>query len=75
VAGLARRREATDRRRVGPSCGPVARRWNAFLDTPTDEQLEFAAVLLRRVSELKAEEIRRLRGGAEPTAHRSRTEQ
>jgi DNA-binding MarR family transcriptional regulator len=75
-AGLARRsREPTDRRRVvvtadadglwrrvGPSYGRVANRWNAVLDTLTDEQLEFADALLRRASALTAEEIRRLRG-------------
>lgn len=74
-AGLARRsRGVTDRRRVlvtanadevwrrvGASYGRVARRWNAFLDTLSDDELEFADTLLRRASELNAEEIRRLR--------------
>lgn len=75
-AGLAHRRRApTDRRRVlvtadadglwrrvGPSYGRVAHRWNAVLDALSDEQLELADTLLRRASELTAEEVRRLRG-------------
>ena len=75
-AGLARRsRDPVDRRRVvvtanadgmwqrvGASYGRVARRWNAVLDTLTDEQLAFVDTMLRRASELTAEEIRRLRG-------------
>jgi DNA-binding MarR family transcriptional regulator len=87
-AGLARRnRESTDRRRVvvtadadelwrrvGPSYGRVAQRWNAFLDTLDDEQLELADLLLRRAVELNAEEISRLRGTAGPTGHPARTE-
>ena len=87
-AGLARRsRESTDRRRVvvtaeadevwrrvGPSYGRVARRWQAFLDTLSDEQLEFADTLLRRASELNAEEIGRLRGTPVSTAARAGTE-
>ena len=74
-AGLVRRnREPTDRRRVvltadvdglwrrvGPSYGRVAQRWDAFLDTLSDEQLQVADTVLRRASELNAEEIRRLR--------------
>ena len=74
-AGLARRnRGTTDRRRVvvsadvdglwqrvGASYGRVAQHWNAFLDTLSDEQLEFAGTLLRRASELNADEMRRLR--------------
>jgi DNA-binding MarR family transcriptional regulator len=87
-AGLARRsRESTDRRRVvvtaeadevwrrvGPSYGRVARRWQAFLDTLSDEQLEFADTLLRRASELNAEEIGRLRGTPVSTTARPGTE-
>ena len=79
-AGLARRsREATDRRRVvvtadaaglwrrvGASYERVAQHWNAFLDTLSDEQLEFADTLLRHAAELNDEEIRRLRGTGEP---------
>ena len=78
-AGVARRsRGTTDRRRVvvtadagalwrrvGPSYGRVAQHWNAFLDTLSDEQLEFADTVLRRASELTVEEIRRLRGQAD----------
>ena len=75
-AGLVHRtRAATDRRRVlvtadadalwrrvGASYGRVAQRWNAVLDTLTDEQLRLADTLLRRASDLTAEEIGRLRG-------------
>jgi DNA-binding MarR family transcriptional regulator len=88
-AGLARRsRESTDRRRVvvtaeadevwrrvGPSYGRVARRWHAFLDTLSDEPLEFADTLLRRASELNAEEIGRLRGTPVSTGVRPGIEQ
>jgi DNA-binding MarR family transcriptional regulator len=88
-AGLARRsREPTDRRRVvvtaeadevwrrvGPSYGRVAQRWQAFLDTLSDEQLAFADTLLRRASELNAEEIGRLRGTPVSTGARPGTEQ
>jgi len=77
-AGLVRRsRDGADRRRVvvtadadelwrrvGPSYGRIATRWNAFLDTLTDEQLELADAVLRHASELNAAEIRRLRGVA-----------
>jgi DNA-binding MarR family transcriptional regulator len=87
-AGLARRsREPTDRRRVvvtaeadevwrrvGPSYGRVAQRWQVFLDTLSDEQLAFADTLLRRASELNAEEIGRLRGTPVSTAARPGTE-
>jgi hypothetical protein len=61
-------------RRVGPSYGRVARRWQAFLDTLSDEQLEFADTLLRRASELNAEEIGRLRGTPVSTTARPGTE-
>jgi DNA-binding MarR family transcriptional regulator len=88
-AGLARRsREPTDRRRVvvtaeadevwrrvGPSYGRVAQRWQVFLDTLSDEQLAFADTLLRRASELNAEEIGRLRGTPVSTGARPGTEQ
>jgi DNA-binding MarR family transcriptional regulator len=88
-AGLARRtRASTDRRRVlvtaeadelwrrvGPSYGRVARRWYAFLDTLSDEQLEFADTLLRRASELNADEIGRLRGTSVSTDDRPGIEQ
>jgi len=73
--GLARRsRDTVDRRRVvvtadaaalrrlvGPTYQRIAERWNAYLDTLTDEQLAFAVALLGRAAEINAEEIDRLR--------------
>jgi hypothetical protein len=46
---------------VGPVYGRVAERWNAYLDTLSDEQIEFAAELLTRAAEVNREEIERLR--------------
>lgn len=76
-AGYARRsRDEADRRRVivtadpdpilagvGPVYGRVAERWNAYLETLSDEQIEFAAELLTRAAEVNREEIDHLRGG------------
>lgn len=75
-AGYVRRtRDENDRRRVivtadpepilasvGPVYGRVAARWNAYLETLSDEQIEFAAELLGRAAELNREETDRLRG-------------
>ena len=75
-AGFVRReRDATDRRRVivtavpeavfarfGEVYGRVGDRWNAYLDTLTDEQLEFANDLLQRAADVNREEITLLRG-------------
>ena len=49
---------------VGPVYGRVAQRWNAYLDTLSDEQIEFAAELLARAADLNREEIDRLRSDA-----------
>jgi DNA-binding MarR family transcriptional regulator len=75
-AGFVRReRDAADRRRVivtavpeavfarfGEVYGRVGERWNAYLDTLTDEQLEFANELLQRAADVNREEITLLRG-------------
>ena len=70
-----RARDKADRRRVivtadpgpvmagvGPVYGRVAERWNAYLETLSDDQIEFAAELLARAAEVNREEIDRLRG-------------
>lgn len=72
-----RSRDEADRRRVivtadpdpilsgvGPVYGRVAERWNAYLETLSDEQIEFAAELLARAAEVNREEIERLRADA-----------
>lgn len=46
---------------VGPIYGRVAERWNAYLDTLSDEQIEFAAELLTRAAEVNRQEIDQLR--------------
>ncbi|MGN7862396.1 MarR family winged helix-turn-helix transcriptional regulator [Microbacterium sp. 22303] len=69
-----RARDEADRRRVivtadpdpimagvGPVYGPVTERWNAYLETLSDEQIEFAAELLTRAAEVNREEIDELR--------------
>ncbi len=74
-AGFVRRdRDADDRRRVivtaipeavfarfGEVYGRVGERWRAYLDTLTDEQLEFANELLQRAADVNREEIALLR--------------
>ncbi|MGX1933706.1 MarR family winged helix-turn-helix transcriptional regulator [Microbacterium resistens] len=79
-AGYVRRtRDENDRRRVivtadpaavqagvGPVYGRVAERWNAYLDTLDDEQIEFAADLLARAAELNRVETDLLRQGGDP---------
>lgn len=79
-AGYVRRtRDENDRRRVivtadpaavqagvGPVYGRVAERWNAYLDTLDDEQIEFAADLLARAAELNRVETDLLRQGDDP---------
>ena len=70
-----RARDEADRRRVivtadpdpimagvGPIYGRVTQRWNAYLETLSDEQIEFAAELLARAAELNRDEIDQLRG-------------
>jgi DNA-binding MarR family transcriptional regulator len=73
---VTRDRDPHDRRRVivtavpeaiiarfGEVYGRVGARWNAYLDTLTDEQLVFANELLARAAEVNREEIERLRSG------------
>jgi hypothetical protein len=75
VGFVRRDRDAADRRRVivtaipvavfarfGEVYGRVGARWNAYLETLTDEQLEFANELLQRAADVNREEIARLRG-------------
>ena len=47
--------------RFGEVYGRVGARWNAYLDTLTDEQLDFANELFARAAEVNREEIERLR--------------
>jgi len=74
---VTRSRDESDRRRVivtaapeplmaavGPVYGRVAERWNAYLDTLTDEQIEFATELMSRAAEVNREEIELLRRDA-----------
>lgn len=71
---VTRTRDETDRRRVivsavpetvmarvGHVYGRVAERWNDYLDTLTDEQLDFANELLERAATINREEIETLR--------------
>ena len=74
-AGLVRRsRDTVDRRRVvvvadteelwqrvGPKYSRVAQEWNGYLETLTDDQIAFADTLLRRASDINAEQIEWLR--------------
>ena len=75
VGFVRRDRDAADRRRVivtaipeavfgrfGEVYGRVGARWNEYLDTLTDEQLEFANELLQRAADVNREEIALLRG-------------
>ncbi len=48
--------------RVGPIYDRVEERWNAYLDTLTEDQLAFAIELFRAASEVNRVEIDRLRG-------------
>jgi len=69
-----RERDQGDRRRVivtanfarvadqvGATYQRVSERWNAYLDTLTDEQIEFANELLTRAAEVNRDEITHLR--------------
>lgn len=71
---VSRDRDPNDRRRVivtadaaaifarfGEVYGRVGARWNAYLDTLTDEQLAFANELLSRAAAVNREEIELLR--------------
>jgi DNA-binding MarR family transcriptional regulator len=71
---VSRDRDPGDRRRVivtanaeaildrfGEVYGRVGERWNAYLDTLTDDQLAFANDLFARAAEVNREEIERLR--------------
>jgi len=76
-AGYATRaRDETDRRRVivtanfdtvmarvGPIYGRVGQRWTDYIETLTDEQIEFANELFARATEINREEIAHLREG------------
>lgn len=75
VGFVRRDRDAADRRRVivtaipeavfarfGEVYGRVGARWNEYLETLTDEQLEFANELLQRAADVNREEIALLRG-------------
>ncbi|WP_325483621.1 MarR family winged helix-turn-helix transcriptional regulator [Microbacterium sp.] len=71
---VTRERDVADRRRVivtavpetvmakvGPIYGRVGARWAEYLETLTDEQIEFANELLARAAELNREETEALR--------------
>jgi len=73
---VTRERDATDRRKVivtanvdtvlekvGPIYGRVGQRWAEYLETLTDEQIEFANELFARAAEVNRDEIERLREG------------
>jgi hypothetical protein len=75
IGYVRRARDETDRRRVIVTANPeplmagvgdvyarVAQRWGAYLDTLSDEQIEFAADLLTHAAEVNREEIEALRG-------------
>jgi DNA-binding MarR family transcriptional regulator len=76
AAGFVRRdRDPDDRRRVivsaipeavytrfGEVYGRIGARWNTYLETLTDEQLEFANDLFQRAADVNREEIELLRG-------------
>lgn len=72
---VTRARDESDRRRVivtadpapviagvGPVYERVAQRWNEYLATLTDEQIEFAGELLAEAAEINREQIDVLRG-------------
>jgi DNA-binding MarR family transcriptional regulator len=71
---VTRSRDLTDRRRVivtavpeavmdrvAHSYGRVTHRWNEYLETLTDDELDFATALLARAAELNREETEALR--------------
>lgn len=57
--------------RVGPVYARVQQRWNQYLDTLSDEQLDFASQLLERAAEVNREEIELLRAEAAGRGGRS----
>ncbi len=72
---VTRDRDPNDRRRVivtadagaifgrfGEVYGRVGERWNAYLETLTDEQLAFANDLIAKAADVNREEIEHLRG-------------
>jgi hypothetical protein len=71
---VTRARDEADRRRVivtanpepvlagvGPVYARVSQRWNEYLATLTDEQIEFAGELLAEAAEVNREQIEMLR--------------
>jgi hypothetical protein len=46
---------------VGPVYARVAQRWNEYLATLSDEQIEFAGELLAEAAEINREQIEALR--------------
>lgn len=73
---VTRERDATDRRkvivtavpqtvfeRVGPIYDRVRTRWAEYLDTLSDEQIDFANELFTRAAAVNRDEIETLRGG------------
>lgn len=76
---VSRRRLPDDRRRVivtadvdrvleqvGPIYGRVGARWAEYLDTLSDEQIDFANELFARAAEVNREEIALLRDAPRP---------
>lgn len=74
-----RRRDSADRRRVlveaipetvhrevGPIYQRIGEAWTAFLDTLTEQQIEFATTLLDAATVINREEIERLRAETDP---------
>ncbi|MGC5223034.1 MarR family winged helix-turn-helix transcriptional regulator [Micromonospora sp. DT81.3] len=72
---VTRQRDGADRRRVivtavpetvlakvGPIYGRIAARWADYLETLSDEQLQFAEELFTRATEINREETQALRG-------------
>jgi DNA-binding MarR family transcriptional regulator len=73
---VSRRRDQSDRRRVlveanadkvmadvGATYGRVAARWESFLETLSDEKIEFAVELFSRAADINREEAEALRHG------------
>ena len=48
-------------RRVGPVYGRVGARWNAYLDTLTDDQIALATEIITQAATINREEVEALR--------------